>query len=218
MARTAPLWQPFPGKGAATFSRLRVKIANLEQVVREIAPDCDPSEIEHDIEELLPPVIALRESCQSVQREQLVRLFIGDAGPRPVDIVRARMQAEARKNVFKSTDWATAAQIADLAELGQKNPSATVNRWKQRRQIFALHVNGKDWYPKYALDENFRPLPAVAEVMAALVDWRAERLASWFEAKASSLSGQRPRELIATNPQLVVDAAKRVVIAEAHNR
>ncbi|WP_286372534.1 hypothetical protein [Variovorax saccharolyticus] len=52
---------------------------------------------------------------------------------------------------------------------------------------------------------------------AALVDWRAERLASWFEAKSSSLSGQRPRELIATNPQLEVDAAKCVVMAEAFN-
>ncbi|MDM0028390.1 hypothetical protein [Variovorax saccharolyticus] len=218
MARTAPLGQISPGKGAARLARVRVKIANLEQVVREIAPDCDPNEIERDIEQLLPAVIALRESRQSVRREELVRLFIGDAAPRPVDIVRARMQAEARKRVFSGTDWATAAQIADLAELGQKNPSGTVNRWKQQRQIFALHVSGKDWYPKYALGENFRPLPAMAEVMAAVVDWRAQRLASWFEAKSSSLSGQRPRELIATNPQLVVDAAKRVVIAEAHNR
>jgi len=91
-----------------------------------------------------------------------------------------------------------------------------VNRWKQQRQIFALHVKGQDWYPKYALDENFRPLPVIAEVMA-LADWRAERLASWFEAKSSSLGGQRPRELIATNSQFVVDAAKRVAMAEAHN-
>jgi len=133
------------------------------------------------------------------------------------DRVRAKMQAEARKKVFTGTDWATAAQIADLAGLGQKNPSGTVNRWKQQRQIFALHVNGQDWYPKYALDENFRPVPAIAEVMAALADWRAERLASWFEAKSSSLGGQRPRELIATNPQMVVDAAKRVAMAEAYN-
>lgn len=215
MAHISFLSPPDPRMSA--LSRLRVKIANLEQVVREIAPDCDPVEIEHDVEQLLPAVIALRGARQSTQREELVKLFIGDAGPRPVDIVRAKMQAEARKKVFSGTDWATAAQIAELAGLGRKNPSGTVNRWKQQRQIFALHVNGQDWYPRYALDGSFRPLPAIAEVMAALADWRAERLASWFEAKSSSLGGQRPRELIATDPQRVIDAARRVALAEAHN-
>lgn len=215
MAPIALLSPVDPGNGP--LSSLRVTITNLEQVVRAIAPDCDPNDIEHDLEQLLPAVIALRGSRQTTQREELVRLFIGDAAPRPVDIVRARMQAEARKKVFNGTDWATAAQIADLAGLGQKNPSGTVNRWKQQRQIFALHVNGQDWYPKYALDESFRPLPAVAQVMAALPDWRAERLASWFEAKSSSLGGRRPREVLLTDPQLVVDAARRVAMAEAHN-
>ena len=45
---------------AASLSRLRVQIVNLEQVVREIAPGCDPNEIQHDVEHLLPAVIALR--------------------------------------------------------------------------------------------------------------------------------------------------------------
>lgn len=202
---------------AASLSRLRVQIVNLEQVVREIAPDCDPNEIQHDVEHLLPAVIALRESGQSARREELLRLFMGDAAPRPVDIVRAKMQAQARKKVFDGSEWLTAAQIADLAGLGQKNPSGTVNRWKQQRQIFALDVHGQDWYPKYALEDDFRPRPAIAKVMAALADWKADRLASWFEAKSSTLGGERPREVIASDPQRVVDAAKRVALAEAHN-
>lgn len=140
-----------------------------------------------------------------------------DMAPRLLDIERAMMQAEARKKVFTRSEWATAAQIADLAGLGQKNPSGTVNRWKQQRQIFALHRNGQDWYPKYALGEDFRPLPAIAKVMEALPKWQAERLVSWFEAKSSTLGGERPRQLIAAEPDRVVDAAKRVAMAEAHN-
>lgn len=213
-----------PGKGASTrdqvaasLSRLRVQIINLEQVVREIAPHCDPNEIQHDVELMLPAMIALRESGQAAQREELLRLFMGDAAPRPVDIERARMQAQARKKVFNGTDWLTAAQIADLAGLGQKNPSGTVNRWKQQRQIFALTFNGQDWYPKYALGDDFRPRPAIAEVMRALADWKAERLASWFEGKSSTLGGERPREVIVSNPQGVVAAARRVALAETHN-
>jgi len=54
-------------------------------------------------------------------------------------------------------------------------------------------------------------------VMAALADWRADRLASWFEAKSSTLGGERPREVIAFDPQRVVDAARRVATAEANN-
>lgn len=208
---------PFVAHDARSLSSLEVKIVNLDQVVRELAPGVDPNEIKQDVERLVPAVIAMRGERQSTVQGELLRLLMGDVVPRPLDIERAMMQAQARKTVFAGTEWATAAQIAELAGLGQKNPSGTVNRWKQQRQIFALHRNGQDWYPRYALGEDFRPLPAIAKVMEALPGWRPERLASWFEAKSSTLGGQRPREVIAAEPGRVVEAAKRVAMAEAHN-
>ena len=207
-----------PTSSAATrFSQLRVEIPNLEKLMREAASNCDSSQIEHDVEQLLPAIIALRESGQTAMREEMLRVFLGDAVPRPLDIERARMQADARKKVFDGTAWLTAAQIADLAGLGQKNPSGTVNRWKQQRQIFALNHRGQDWYPKYALDDDFRPHPAIAQVIDALPDWKAERLASWFESKSSTLGGERPREVLAFDAPRVIAAAQRVAMAEAHN-
>ncbi len=216
MIQTA-LLSPFDlGKGARQ-RELRVRVARLEEVLREYAPHCDARQIEEDLEHLVLPIIAMREAGQ-VQREQdLLRLFIGDAAPRRVDILRAKMKAEARKKVFDGAEWMTAAQIADVAGLGQKNPSGTVNRWKQQRHIFAINFDGQDWYPKYALGDDFRPWPAIARIMATFKDWTGERLASWFEAKSSTLGGERPRDVIQADPQRVIDAAERVASAETHN-
>ncbi len=174
------------------------------------------SKLEKTLAKLAPIVIDGYVANESQHFEQLVGLMLGDHSPAPIDITKARMKAGALREVFQGTEWLTAAQISELAGLGLANPSGTVNRWKQRRKLFALHHDGQDHYPSYLLGDDFRPLGAVEKVLEALPGFSSSRLASWFESRTGLLGGRRPREVLAAEPQLVVEAAQRTLDAELH--
>ncbi len=108
----------------------------------------------------------------------------------PVDMTRARLQAQAVRELRQGTDWLTAAEIGDLAGLGPANPVATVSRWKQQGRIFALRQGGKDYYPKYALGPDFHPLPVFKEILAVLAGYDPELLAGWFDGARAEKTGE----------------------------
>ncbi len=170
--------------------------------------------LEEAFVKLAPIVVDRYEAKQSEGFDQLVDLLLGDHSPTPIDITKARMKADALRAVFNGTEWLTAAQIAELAGLGQANRSGAANRWKQRRKVFALQHEGQDHYPRYLLDEHFRPLPGAEKVLEVLESFSPNRLASWFEGRNGLLGGKRPRELLATDPERVVEAARRTLDAE----
>ena len=94
--------------------------------------------------------LAVRPERRGVARDRLVDLLVGDVALTPVDMKRARLEAQALRAIRQGTEWLTAAEIADLAGPGLANPIATVSRWKQQWRIFALRQGGKDYFPKYA--------------------------------------------------------------------
>ena len=172
--------------------------------------------LEEALAKIAPIVLDVHWAQPQLQQERLVESMLGEHSPTPIDIIRAGMQANALRAVFDGTEWLTAAQIAELAGLGNANPSGTVNRWKQRRKLFALQHKGQDLYPRYLLDEGFRPLPAAEQVLAVLAEFSPNRLASWFESRNGLLSGQRPRELLTTEPKRVLEAARQTLDAERY--
>lgn len=169
------------------------------------------------VESLLPELavtaLELRSSRREEKRRQLVELFLGDVQPTPLDVRRARLEAQAHRAILTGTEWLTASQIAELAQLGSGNP-AGISRWKQQGRIFAIRRDGKDYYPRYGLDDDFHPLPALKDVIRALPHYSHERLAGWFESGSGYLDGQRPRELLATDPQRVLEAARDAAESE----
>ena len=76
--------------------------------------------------------LAVRPERRGVARDRLVDLLVGDVALTPVDMKRARLEAQALRAIRQGTEWLTAAEIADLAGLGPANPIATVGRWKQQ--------------------------------------------------------------------------------------
>lgn len=186
-------------------SRPGVRLEELRALARKV---------EEALTKLAPMVVEGYEVKERRRFEQLVELMLGDSGPAPIDITKARMKAGALRAVFQGTEWLTAGQVSDLAGLGNANPSGTVNRWKQRRRVFALNHGGQDHYPRYLFGDDFRPLAAAEEVLNVLQGFSASRLASWFESRNGLLGGQRPRELLASEPERVVEAAHRTLDAE----
>lgn len=170
------------------------------------------------IEELLPQLAVTALEVRHVKREQvrrqLVELLVGDVHPTAVDMTSARLEAQAYRHILTGSEWLTAQQIGELANLGTGNPVATVNRWKKDRKIFAVNRDGRDYFPRYGLGPDFRPLSQLAQVLKVLDTYGGERLAAWFESTSSFLGGKRPREVFATDPKWVVDAAQDAVEVE----
>lgn len=64
--------------------------------------------------------------------ERLVDVLMPRTPPSPRLLKEAVMLVQARKAVLESGDWLTAAEVAQLAELSTRNPSAQPNKWKKQ--------------------------------------------------------------------------------------
>ena len=161
---------------------------------------------------------------RAVLEQQMVEALLQGVHLSPLDQRRARMTAEAMRDIFAGTEWLSADQVGeqtavgDLAAHGQeatperltaaqrRAAAARVNRWKHEGKLFALVREGRDWYPKYQFDALFRPLPVMPEILADFGDVAAVQVASWMESPNTYLAGRRPREAIEHAPQDVVTA------------
>lgn len=129
------------------------------------------------------------------------------------------MNAEARKHVFETADWLTAAQLSEIAGFSGQNASAQPNKWKREGRIFAIRRSGSDYYPGYALDPDsgYRPAKGLAPILA-LFDSELEEwdIAIWFASVNSFLGGKIPKDLLLGAPDRVLAAAQDEVAGVLH--
>jgi hypothetical protein len=160
---------------------------------------------------------SMYEALTASQSRQSIDALVDILTPREVASPLVMRQAQAiiaaRKGVLDSGDFLTAAQVAEAAGLSGKNPSSQPHKWKTTGQIFALKHNNLDYYPSYGLDpDRFRPLPGMAPVLEVLKDYKDSwGLAYWFLSANGPLGGRRPKDVLATDPRSVLEAARREV-------
>lgn len=151
--------------------------------------------------------------------ETIVEALVPKMVPEPHELKEAAMLGRARTAVLQSRDWMTAPQIAELAGFSATNPSAQPGKWKREGAIFAIRHKGIDYYPAFGLDQSkgYRPLKAMAAIIqvlgAAKDGWG---MAYWFQSANSFLGGQRPQDLLASEPGRVLAAAEDEVQEVAH--
>ncbi|MEE4461126.1 hypothetical protein V2S84_03065 [Azotobacter chroococcum] len=153
-------------------------------------------------------VLLERQERESLER--LAEVLVPRTPPTPRLLKEAAMLVQARKAVLESGDWLTAAEVAELAGLSTRNPSAQPNKWKKQGQIFAINHVGVDYFPGYGLDReaNFRPVKALAKVIEVFAGHKNSwGMAYWFRSDNSLLGGKRPQDLLASTPDRVVAAA-----------
>jgi hypothetical protein len=129
------------------------------------------------------------------------------------------MLVQARKAVLESGDWLSAADIAQVAQLSTRNPSAQPNKWKKQGQTFAINHGGVDYFPGYGLDPDtsYRPLKALAKVIEIFEGHKDSwGMAYWFRSDNSFLGGKKPQDLLASVPDRVIDAALDEIQGIAH--
>lgn len=151
--------------------------------------------------------------------ERLAEVLVPRTPPSPRLLKEAAMLVHARKAVLDSGDWLTAAEIAQLAGLSTRNPSAQPNKWKKQGSIFAINHGGLDYFPGYGLDHDagFRPLKALAKIINVFAGRKDSwGMAYWFRSDNSFLGGKRPQDLLATQSERVIQAAIDEVQEVAH--
>lgn len=165
----------------------------------------------------LVEVLIERHDRESLER--LAEVLVPRQPPSPRLLKEAAMLIGARKAVLASGDWLSAADIAQLAGLSTRNPSAQPNKWKKQGWIFAIHHGGVDYFPSYGLDRDagFRPIKALAKVIEIFAGRKDSwGMAYWFFSDNSFLGGSKPQDLLASAPERVIEAAMDEVQEIAH--
>lgn len=161
----------------------------------------------------------LRERQDRELLERLAEVLVPRTPLSPRLLKEASMLVQARKAVLESGDWLSAADVAQLAGLSSRNPSAQPNKWKKQGQLFAIHHGGVDYFPGYGLDKDigFRPAKALAKIIQIFAGRKDSwGMAYWFRSQNSFLGGKRPQDLLACSPERVIAAAQDEVEEIAH--
>lgn len=132
--------------------------------------------------------------------------------------MQSKMQDQAKSRIIQSGDWLTLKQVGRGADLHGAELESHSRHWTSQALLFSISIHGEDYYPRYALDAQryYQPLPALKPILAVFVDWDGWALAFWFDSPNSYLGGQRPKELLASEPEKVLYAAEREVQGIAH--
>ena len=186
---------------------LKIPLPNASPTVRKAVADI--------LTDLAPIVTQRVVEARDRASARLVESLLEGVTMRGPDMKLARLQANAIRAIVKNSEWLTADQIGELGRFSKTNFAAPANRWKNERKLFAIEYDGQDRFPRYALDENYRPLPAVKAVLAILGEISSWRIAAWFESTNAWLDNRRPRDVLAREPAKVIEAANEY-LSNAH--
>lgn len=179
----------------------------------------DPKLLAELINQVIKLANELTEARQAGKLKALVELLAPDIQTSEGLVLEALMIAHARQQVLNNAHWLTAEQVSTLAGFSSNKPSAKPNKWKSKGIIFAIHSRGTDYFPEYALDPNegYRPVKNLADILAVFKDRKdGWGLAYWFAGANGFLDGHRPQDLLVSNPNAVLEAAKDEVAGITH--
>lgn len=135
--------------------------------------------------------------------------------PSVVDLKMAQRLAERRARVLNEFGFFTAEQLADANGSQAGKRAALADNWRKRHQVFAVPhpdkaARERDVYPAFQF-ENGKPIKAVQAVLEAFGDRKAPwKVALWFTSNNGWLpESARPVDLLGSDPQAVIDAARR---------
>ncbi len=131
----------------------------------------------------------------------------------------ARILADAQQKVLNSTQWITADQLSTFAASTGLNPSTSPNEWVPKGVIFSICNEETELFPMYALN----PMVGygLAKELVNIIEVFRERkdgwgMVYWFAGANGFLGGRRPQDLLHTDPEAVLAAAKDEVMGITH--
>jgi hypothetical protein len=134
-----------------------------------------------------------------------------DIAPSTTKVIEAQMKSAAMNQLLASQDFVTVSDIASLGNFYVEDLNFHLDHWKRLKLTFAIHHNGLDYYPLYTLDHanGYRPLPVVADVLQIFAESKDSwSVAFWFGSVNSYLSSQRPKDVLNTDQESLLRAAR----------
>ena len=128
----------------------------------------------------------------------------------------AALELQAIEAILSGTEWLTGDEVGVRHNPQASNGHATVRRWVDSRKIFAIEHGGRKLFARYQFDPAWKPLPAMAAILETMSGYSPYRIAGWFESTNGYLSGRRPREVIADDPDKIIEAARDHVAGALH--
>ena len=121
-----------------------------------------------------------------------------------------RVLIEAKSTILSSGDFLPATEVAKLAGFTSTNLSVQPNKWKRNREFFAIQRGREDYLPLYGSDPaDHRPRKEMAEILKTFGDAKdGWGLAFWFAGLNSFLDDERSQDVLATDLEQVIVAAK----------
>ncbi len=143
-------------------------------------------------------------------RESLAK---GDDSDLQTALNRARLQ----EKILASTSMVDQAQACELLGLSGANPSATMKRKEEKREILRFTVDGRVAYPLFQFDvEGRRIFPIMAKLIALKPEtWSDFRLLHWLTRPHLDF-GAMPAEWLGAEEAEVVAAFKREIVPAEH--
>jgi hypothetical protein len=152
-------------------------------------------------------------------RLRLAKTSLGLASSSQGDQLATRMLLEGILAILQSDDFVSVQKFAELSKLDENEAGRELNDWLCAKKVFALDVDNRLFFPRYAFDFSGRVrvvggMARVIEIFANAKD--AVSTALWFLADNSYLAGGRPKDVLQIAPEAVVSSAIFEVSEDRH--
>jgi hypothetical protein len=145
-----------------------------------------------------------------------MRSVVDDEG-NDAELQTALNRARLREKVLASTSMADRGQACELLGLSGANPSATMKRKEEKRELLRFTIDGRAVYPLIQFDvEGRRVFPVIAKLIALKPEtWSDFRLLHWLVWPHLDF-GAAPAEFLGSDERDVVAAFKRATVPVEH--
>ncbi|CAO3305703.1 hypothetical protein LG197_22070 [Pseudomonas asiatica] len=131
----------------------------------------------------------------------------------------AILQSKTQSRVMTSGDWLTWPELnALLPALAEQLSDGAPDRYVDGA-IFSINYEGVEYFPRYAIEARTLAVAAqgIQRVIAVLVTRMSGwGMALWFESSNSYLGGKLPKDVISSDPDSVVIAAREEIDGVSH--
>jgi len=185
--------------GKIPEAEVKILVATFEKVAERFLSSALSTEFEKLVSEY-----------RLMLRENLAK---GDDAQLKSALNRARLQ----ERILASTPMADQGEACELLGLSGANPSATMKRKVEKRELLRFTVDGRAAYPLLQFDvEGRRIYPALSRIIAAMPEhWSDFRLLHWLTRPHLDFD-DTPAAALGSDPEAVVEAFQREIEPEVH--
>ena len=149
--------------------------------------------------------------ADQTQLDELVELMLKTLAPEPdkETLYQAGVNAQARAELLKDYELLNSAQVHERYGARARNKAALATRWRRQGKILAVDFGGQLLFPAFQFDAQGKPLPVIERLLTILAPANNEwAIAIWLITPNGWLGGQRPVELLMSDPDAVCEAAR----------